>query len=221
LGVCGEGSAILGVQSGAIDRPAAHGAEGKDTIMTTAATLSLEQFLAMEETKPASEYACGEVTQKPMPTNAHGALQLYIAMLIYQFLARTKLGRVRPEWRCIFGPVRRKRTYIPDVVYVSFERMPPGDAREQAYVETAPDLVVEVLSPGESAERFARKLRFYLLHGVRLVWVVDPDAETITVYTPGTADERILRPGDTLDGGEILPGFSASVAEIMAQLEES
>jgi Uma2 family endonuclease len=183
--------------------------------------LTLEEFLALPDTEPASEHACGEVMQKPMPTNAHGALQLYIAMLIYQFLARAKLGRVRPEWRCVFGPARRKRAYIPDVVYASYERMPPGDAREQVYVETAPDLVVEVLSPGESAERFARKLRFYLLHGVRLVWVVDPDAETITVYIPGTADERILRPGDTLDGGDVLPGFTAPVAEIMAQLQES
>ena len=183
--------------------------------------LTLEEFLALPDTEPASEYACGEVMQKPMPTNAHGILQPYIWLLIYQYLARTKLGRVRTEWRCVFGPARRKRAFVPDVVYVSYERMPPGDAREQAYVETAPDLVVEVLSPGESAERFARKLRFYLLHGVRLVWVVDAVAETVTVYTPGAADERILRPGDTLDGGDVLPGFTAPVAEIMAQLQES
>ena len=182
--------------------------------------LSLEEFLALPETEPASEYACGEVTQKPMPTNAHGALQLYIAMLIFQFLARVKIGRVRTEWRCVFGPRRRRRGFVPDVVYASFERMPPVHANEQAYLETAPDLIVEILSPGESPERFARKLRFYLLHGVRLVWVVDPIAQTITVYTPGPADERVLRAGDILDGGDVLPGFTAPVAEIMAQLEE-
>jgi Uma2 family endonuclease len=183
--------------------------------------LSLDEFLALPETKPASEYACGEVTQKPMPTNAHGALQLYIGMLIFQFLGRVRIGRVRTEWRCIFGPPRRKRTFVPDVVYASFERMPPVNANEQAYLEAAPDLIVEILSPGESPERFARKLRFYLLHGVRLVWVVDPIAQTITVYTPGRTEERILRPGDTLDGGDVLPGFTAPVAEIMAQLQES
>jgi Uma2 family endonuclease len=183
--------------------------------------LSLEEFLALRDTEPASEYACGEVMQKPMPTNAHGALQLYIAMLIFQFLSRTKIGRVRTEWRCIFGPGRRKRSFVPDVVYASFERMPPVNAVEQAYLETAPDLVVEILSPGESPERFARKLRFYLLHGIRLAWVVDPVAQTITIYTPGPTEERILRPGDTLDGEDVLPGFTASVAEIMAQLEEA
>jgi Uma2 family endonuclease len=109
---------------------------------------------------------------------------------------------------------------VPDVVYASFERMPPVNAVEQAYLEAAPDLVVEILSPGESAERFARKLRFYLLHGVRLVWVVDPFAQTITVYRPGPADERVLRAGDTLDGEDVLPGFAASIAEVMSQLEE-
>ena len=183
--------------------------------------LSLEEFLALPETEPASEYACGEVFQKPMPTNAHGILQLYIGMLLFQFLATTRLGRVRTEWRCIFGPPGRERPYIPDVVYVSFERLPPVNATEQDYLLTAPDLAVEILSPSESAERFAAKLRFCLLHGVRLVWVVDPLRETITVYTPDDADERVLRAGDALDGGEVLPGFSASVTEIMAQLRET
>jgi Uma2 family endonuclease len=188
--------------------------------MTTTGRLTLAEYLALPETEPASEYACGEVTQKPMPTNAHSILQLYIAMMIFQYLARTKLGRVRTEWRCVFGPRGRRRGHIPDVVYASFERLPPVNALDQRYLMTAPDLAVEILSSDQDAERFARKLRIYLLHGVRLVWVVDPEARTITVYTPGPADERILRPGDMLDGGDVLPGFTVPVAEIMAQLEE-
>jgi Uma2 family endonuclease len=189
--------------------------------MTSTKQLTLEEFLALPETEPASEYACGEVMQKPMPTNAHGILQLYIGMLLYQFLSRQKLGRVRTEWRCIFGPKGRRRAFVPDIVYASFERMPPVDANDQKYLTTAPDLVVEILSPDESASRFARKLRFYLLHGVRLVWVADPIAQTITVYTPGSADERVLRAGDMLDGGDVLPGFSVPIDEIMAQLREA
>jgi Uma2 family endonuclease len=141
-------------------------------------------------------------------------------MLLFRFLATTRLGRVRTEWRCIFGPPGRERPYIPDVVFASFERMPPVDATEQPYLRAAPDLAVEILSPGESAVRFAAKLRFYLLHGVRLVWVVDPLTQTITVFTPGDADERVLHASDILDGGEVLPGFRVPVVEIMAQLRE-
>ena len=187
----------------------------------TAKRLTLEQFLAQPETEPASEYVCGEVRQKPMPTNAHSILQLYIGMLLYQFVAGTNLGRVRTEWRCIFGPPGRERPYIPDVVYSSFERMPPVNATEQPYLMVAPDLAVEILSPEQDAGRFAAKLRFYLLHGVRLVWVVDPSSRTVTVYQPGQEDERVLREGDTLDGGAVLPGFAAPVSEIMRQMDEA
>lgn len=154
--------------------------------------------------------------QKPMPTNAHGILQLYIGMLLFQFLRHARLGRVRTGWRCIFGPAGRERTFVPDVVYVSFDRLPPVNANEQAYLTVAPDLAVEILSPNESDSRFARKLRFSLLHGVRLVWVVDPQTQTITSYTPGPTEEQVLGVGDTLDGGHLLPGFTASVAEITA-----
>jgi Uma2 family endonuclease len=192
-----------------------------ERLTATTQRLTLEQFLALPATEPASEYVCGEVFQKPMPTNAHGILQPYIWMLIYQFLAVAKLGRVRTEWRCTFGPRGRERPYIPDVVYASFERLPPGDAIEQPYLLTAPDLAVEILSPDQDAGRFAAKLRFYLLHGVRLVWVVDPAARTITVYEPGQGDERLLHEGVTLDGGDVLPGFNVSVTQIMAQLNES
>ena len=96
--------------------------------------------------------------------------------------------------------------------------MPPGDARLNRFLRTAPDLAVEILSPDHRPGRFADKLKFYLRHGVRLVWVVDPDDELIYVYAPGR-DSEILRPGDTLTGGEVLPGFTAAVADIFAQLQ--
>ncbi len=187
--------------------------------MTTKVHLSLEEFLAASDTKPASEYVCGEVTRKPMPDNAHGIIQLYLGALLLQFVKAAGIGRVRTEWRCIFGPEGGRRAYVPDVVYVSFARMPPGDARVNQYVRTAPDLVVEVLSRNQNAKRFAQKLQFYLRHGVRLVWVVDAREETITVFSPNH-DDVTLRVGDSLDGGAVLPGFRVAVAEIMAQLQD-
>jgi len=187
--------------------------------MTVKQQLSLERFLTLPETKPAREYARGEVTRKPMPTNAHALLQAYIWMLIFQFVTERGLGRARIEWRCIFGLPRHERAYVPDVTFASFARMARGNDLEQPYLHDAPDLVEEALSPGESARRFAAKLRFYLQHGVRLMWVVDPASRTITVYEPGQDEERVLRAGDTIEGGDVLPGFRADVAEIMAQFE--
>jgi Uma2 family endonuclease len=71
--------------------------------MTTVKKLTLEQFLALEETEPASEYACGEVYQKPMPTRKHGEMQTDLVMLLAQFLLQTRLGEALTAWRCIFG----------------------------------------------------------------------------------------------------------------------
>jgi Uma2 family endonuclease len=185
--------------------------------MTTIARLGLDQFLTLPETKPASEYACGGVTQKPMPTRAHARLQTYLVTVLFPFLARTRLGEVFTEWRCIFGPAGRERAYVPDLVVVSPERLPSVDDREAPYLRTAPDLAIEILSPGQRAGPFLDKILFYLLHGVRLVWVVDPAAEVVFVLRPG--EEAVtLGEVDTLDGSAVLPGFSLAVRELFAQL---
>ena len=186
--------------------------------MTATSNLTLEQFLAMPDTEPAGEYVCGEVIQKPMPDQAHSAIQLYLGMLLYQFLAQTKLGRAGPEWRCIFGPPGRERAFVPDLMYASFARLPHGDARTHRFLRTAPDLAVEVLSPDQPVGPFVDKILFYLRHGVRLVWVVDPATETVLVFAPDE-ETHLLRVGDVLDGGDVLPGFRVALADIFAQLQ--
>ena len=186
--------------------------------VTATTRLTVEEFLARPDTEPASEYVCGEVWQKPMPDTAHAILQPYIWMLLYQFVTAHRLGRAGTEWRCIFGPAGAQRVFVPDVTYASFERMPHGDARANRFLRTAPDLAVEVLTPDHRPGRFAAKLVFYLLNGVRLVWVVDPNDELLYVYAPGRQTE-ILQAGDSLTGGDVLPGFEAAVADIFAQLQ--
>ena len=185
--------------------------------MTVATRLTLDEFLAQPEEKPYREYIRGEVVEKPLGDNAHSALQTYLTILLGTFLARTGLGRVRTEWRCIFGPPGGERVYVPDLVFVSNERLPHGDARVHRYVRTAPDLAIEVLSPDQPLARFTEKVQFYLLYGVRLVWVVDPASETVLVLAPGQ-EPRAMSVGETLDGGDVLPGFSMAVADLFAEL---
>jgi Uma2 family endonuclease len=180
--------------------------------MATRSGLTLEQFLEAKETKPASEYACGEVFQKPMPDGPHAAIQFFLAAVLHPLLARTGFGRGFTELRCIFGAPGRQRTYVPDLVYVSREKLPIP-----RHLHTAPDLAVEILSPDQHMPAFLDKIQFYLLYGVRLVWVIDPATSTVAVQTPGE-EARILHPGDTLDGGQVLPGFSVAVDEIFAQV---
>jgi Uma2 family endonuclease len=90
--------------------------------------------------------------------------------------------------------------------------MPPREERRR-FLELAPDLAVEVVSPADSANDVHEKVLQYLDVGVRLVWVVHPIRRTVTVYT-GDRNARVLDENDSLDGGEVLPGFTLSVAEI-------
>lgn len=65
--------------------------------------------------------------------------------------------------------------------------------------------------------RFVEKTDFYIQHGVRLLWVIDPATRTVAVLAPG-AESRTLRMDDTLAGGDVLPGFSLSLGDLFAQL---
>lgn len=179
--------------------------------------LTLEQFLKRPETKPAREFVCGEVFRKPMPDLPHSLLQRFFILVLAPFSSPRGTGVSVAELRCIFGPPGEERGYVPDVVFISRARLPHGDARAVVPFRAAPDLAIEVLSPRQRRDRFRKKLSFYLEHGVRLVWVVDPRAETVTVHRPGAAPV-VVRAGDTLDGADLLPGFTLPVADIFAEL---
>lgn len=181
--------------------------------MAITSRVTLEEFLRMEETKPYSEYACGEVFQKPMPDRSHSTIQRFFVRVLCQFLEGTPLGEVLPEFRCIFGPPGRERAFVPDLTYVAKERL-----TTDRFHMAAPDLAIEILSPDQDRARFLDKIQFYLLSGVPLVWVIDPAARTIAVLIPGQ-EARILSGGDALDGGDVLPGFSVPVEEIFAHAQ--
>jgi Uma2 family endonuclease len=84
---------------------------------------------------------------------------------------------------------------------------------QEGYPDVAPDLVVEVLSPHDLFPRVLRKVQQYLKAGVRLVWVVVPEDRSVTVYRSGQ-EPVILAEGETLSGGDVLPGFQCAVARL-------
>jgi len=181
----------------------------------TTAKLTLREFESRPETEPASEWIAGEVVQKPMPTFEHGFIQSALSFVINLFLRAHPIGFIGSEVRCIFGPAGEERPYVPDLIFIDAARLRrtgPGQP-----FHGAPDLAVEVLSPDDRPDRVAAKVAFYLLHGVRLVWLIDPEARTVTVLSPVGLSERLAEV-DLLDGGDVLPGFTTSVRDILPPL---
>jgi Uma2 family endonuclease len=109
---------------------------------------------------------------------------------------------------------------LPDASFISWARFPKKKRRRGEIPTIAPDLVVEVLSKGNTPKEMKRKLGEYFRAGVRLVWYVDPAKRTVTVYT---AVDRftVLHEDDTLDGGDVLPGFSLSIRDWFAEAERT
>jgi Uma2 family endonuclease len=109
-------------------------------------------------------------------------------------------------------PSDPERVRAPDVAFVSSQRLPDGRLPE-GFVRGAPDLAVEVLSPSDNPVDIQQNVRDYLEAGARLVWVIAPEAKTATIYrADGSA--RLLRELDQLDGEEVLPGLTISLAEV-------
>lgn len=106
---------------------------------------------------------------------------------------------------------------IPDVAFVSRERLPGGVVPDKPIPDLVPDLAVEVLSDSNTRREMENKLREYFTAGVRLVWYVDPVQRTIDAFTSPTDIHR-LSEADILTGGEVLPGFEVKVAELFELL---
>lgn len=139
-----------------------------------------------------------------------------ILAILHNFVASRRLGFVAGAdgmFRLLASTVR-----APDVAFVSREQLPDGKFPAEVYPPFSPDLVVEVLSPGNTKAEMSRKRVEYFHSGTRLVWMVDCVNRSVAVYTSPSA-VRILNEEAIIDGGEVLPEFSSPVADFFADLD--
>jgi Uma2 family endonuclease len=107
---------------------------------------------------------------------------------------------------------------LPDVAFVSWERLPNRRIPREPIPDVVPDLAVEVLSMSNTQAEMSRKRREYFAAGVHLIWQVDPETRTIEVFT-AAEQSTVLNVEDVLEGGSVLPGFALSVRELFAELD--
>jgi Uma2 family endonuclease len=141
--------------------------------------LTLAEFLALPETKPASEFRAGSIEQKPMPQGQHSRLQLKLCNLVNDVAENAKIAMALPELRCTFGD----RSIVPDIAVFRWDRIPfesSGDIGNAFQV--APDWTIEILSLDQRDTKVIRNILHCLNHGTSLGWLVYPEERIILAF---------------------------------------
>ena len=174
-------------------------------IATEIKPLTLEQFLDLPETKPASEYvAAGKIIQKPMPQGKHSLLRSELLVFINSILMKANIAIAFPELRCTTGG----RSIVPDVVVLEQQNIPKDEDGEIAdKVTVAPDWLIEILSPDQSTTKVILNILHCLNCGTQVAWLIDPAEKIIFVYQP----EQQIHFIDDLAQEVIVPEFARSI----------
>jgi Uma2 family endonuclease len=178
------------------------------------ALLTGEELAALGDVGPC-ELVEGRIVSMSPTGDEHGAIELNFGSLLQAFVAKGHLGRVRVGEVGIYTRRAPDTVRAADVLFISNERYAERDD-SRAFLDVAPDLIVEILSPDDRWSELTQKLREYFAVGVRLVWVADPAARAVFAYRSLT-DVREFTEEDDLPGGDVLPGFSAPVAALFAK----
>ena len=180
-------------------------------VQTSLKPITLEDFLKLPETKPASEFIDGQMLQKPMPQGKHSTIQGDLVSAIDTLLKPERIARAYPELRCTFGD----RSIVPDVAVFAWERIPRDDDGKVANVfALAPDWTIEILSPAQSQTKVVRNILHCLSNGTQMGWLIDPEEELVFVYLA----DRTISIYEEKDDLLPVPGFTASFQLTIGQL---
>jgi Uma2 family endonuclease len=174
------------------------------TLATETRLISGDELLAMGDIGPC-ELIEGNIVPMSPAGGRHGRIEFTVGRHIGNFVAERKNGRVMGGETGIYTRRNPDTVRGADVLFISKERMP--NEPPAGFLETAPDLVVEVLSPTTRWKELRTKLVEYLAIGVAQGWIIDPVHRAIWVYRSAT-DVRQFVEGDTLNGEGALEGFA-------------
>jgi Uma2 family endonuclease len=179
-------------------------------MIETKTLLTADEFLHSATSKHA-ELVRGEVVEVPGPGSEHGGVTSELVWRLVEVVRPRRLGRVLVEsgFRLFRDPDTVRG---PDVSFVAADRIPAGGL-PRGYLEGAPTLAVEVLSPSNTAAAIAEKVAEYLAAGAEAVWVMDPRRRAVTVHQRG-ATVRDLGADDVLTGQPFLPDFRVRVGDL-------
>lgn len=173
-------------------------------------TMTAEEALRLETDQP-WELVEGELHMMTPAGDEHCWIESQLHFALMSHVMQHDLGRVYPGDTGFVLQRGPDTVRAPDVAFVRKDRV-QNDRR--GFIDDVPDLVAEIVSPGDRTGDVHARAQMWLAHGVRLVWVVWPDSKTVTVYSSRSAEPRTLRAEDSLDGEDVLPGLTCVVGTI-------
>ena len=180
-------------------------------MITKTRPTTAEDFLNMPDDGFRYELIMGELVKMPPPGQYHAEIGSIVDGSLGPHVRGARIGKALTEYGYIlfFGP---DTVRAPDLSFISRERLETiGETR--GYWRGAPDLAIEIISPNDRYGDAADKVQEWLDAGARMVIVINPRIRTVAVHR-SNRDVEILAEGDTLNGAEVVPGWSMSVAEI-------
>ena len=186
-------------------------------VQTPVKKITLEEFLQQPDTKPASEYIDGQISQKPMPKAEHSVIQTELATAVNSVLKQSKQGRGLTELRCTFAG----HSIVPDITVLPWADIPRReDGKVSGELLAAPHWMIEILSPGQSQTKVVKKILHALEHGTQLGWLIDPAEDCVFGYTPDLRTVLYEKPEAQLPIPGFAAGFQLTVGELVDWLYE-
>ena len=185
-------------------------------VQTPLKSLTLDLFLAMPETKPASEFVDNKIIQKPMPQGKHSTIQLDLGSAVNHLLKPKKIARAYSEIRCTFGG----RSIVPDLALFKWERIPRElDGSVANAFKLAPDWTIEILSPDQSQTKVVRNILHCLTNGTEMGWLIDPEERSVFVYFADRPAAIFENPSVQIPVPTFAEDFELTIGELFGWLD--
>lgn len=181
------------------------------TTLPSTPLITAEQFGRMPNDGTVSELVRGRIVRMPSAFPFHGSVCFEVALAISEHVRPMGLGRVLINDSGVVTERDPDTVRGPNVAFYSKARLPAGELPRGRYLETVPELVVEVRSPSDRWQQILQKVSEYLSAGVSVVVVIDPSSNSANVYRDEGSPES-FGPEATLTIPDLLPGFSVPVA---------
>lgn len=173
-------------------------------------------FMALPDDGHHYEVVNGELIDRGNSGALHGYVCSLLLAALMGYILPKKLGVILGSSTAFKMKNGNKRS--PDIAFFAKERLQGMTELPSGFLEGAPDLAVEVLSPGNTVEEMDDKIGEYFENGARLIWVISPTQHYVLVYRSAQEPDRLLKSVDSLDGEDVISGFTLPVADLFQRL---